>query len=59
MLGDAPIRAAVRTGDTPQRERARMRRAAAAHPGHDAGVAVHPAQLASPAGAMLRTVQHA
>jgi len=26
MLGDAPIRAAVRTGDTPQSERARMRR---------------------------------
>ena len=26
MLGDVPIRAAVRTGDTPQSERARMRR---------------------------------
>jgi ATP-dependent Lhr-like helicase len=26
MLGEAPIRAAVRTGDTPQSERARMRR---------------------------------
>lgn len=26
MLGDAPIRAVVRTGDTPQSERARMRR---------------------------------
>jgi len=26
MLGDVPIRAAVRTGDTPQTERARMRR---------------------------------
>jgi ATP-dependent Lhr-like helicase len=26
MLGDAPIRASVRTGDTPQSERARMRR---------------------------------
>jgi ATP-dependent Lhr-like helicase len=26
MLGDAPVRAAVRTGDTPQSERARMRR---------------------------------
>ena len=37
------IRAAVRTGDTPQSERARMREAPAAHPRHDAGVALPPA----------------
>ncbi len=57
MLGDAPIRAAVRTGDTPQSERARMRRHAAAHPRHDAGVALHPAHGTSRAANMLRTVR--
>jgi ATP-dependent Lhr-like helicase len=41
MLGEAPIRAAVRTGDTPERARACRH---PAHPRHDAGVAVHPAQ---------------
>jgi ATP-dependent Lhr-like helicase len=40
-----PIRTAVRTGDTPQSERARACASAAAHPGHDARVAVRAARL--------------
>ena len=39
----APIRTALRTGDTPQAERQQMTKEPAAHPGDDAGVAVHPA----------------
>ena len=37
----APIRTAVRTGDTPAYERQQMGKAAAAHPGDDARVALH------------------
>ena len=44
-LADVPIRAAVRTGDTPQGERARMRRTARPHRGDHAGVPVHPAHI--------------
>ena len=42
-LPDVAIRTLVRTGDTPQAERAEHAQAPAAHPGHDAGVALHPA----------------
>ena len=45
---------AVRTGDTPPSERAADAPAAAAHPRHDAGVALHPAQLASAAARCWR-----
>ena len=45
-----PIRTAVRTGDTPCTERAQMLQEAAAHPGHDAGVALHSADRGEVAG---------
>ena len=41
----SPIRTFVRTGDTPQSERAQRAAQSAAHPGDDAGVALHPAGL--------------
>ena len=44
-LPDVDIRTWVRTGDTPPGERERMRRRAAAHRRHHAGVALHPARL--------------
>ena len=44
-LPDVEIRTAVRTGDTPQAERAQTAAQAAAHPGDDAGVAVRAARL--------------
>ncbi len=44
-LPDVPIRTFVRTGDTPQSERAEHATPSAAHPGDDAGVALHPAEL--------------
>ena len=39
----APIRTALRTGDTPQWERQQMTRQRAPHPGHYARIALHPA----------------
>ena len=44
-LPDVEIRTAVRTGDTPAHERQRAMRKPAAHPRHDARVAVRPARL--------------
>ena len=44
-LPDVAIRTAVRTGDTPQSERARAAQDAAAHPGHHARIAVRAARL--------------
>ena len=41
-----PDASRIRTGDTPQRERAAMLRAAAGHPDHDARVAVPDADVA-------------
>ena len=51
-LPDVAIRTVVRTGDTPSAERTAMTKQAAAHPGHDARVALHPAdQRRGPADA--------
>ncbi len=52
------VRVLVRTGDTPAGERAAMTQAAAAHPGHDARVALPAAHVARAAGAMLRDGAH-
>ena len=45
----APIRTAVRTGDTLTAERAAHDQASAARAGHHAGIAVHPAYRRAPA----------
>ena len=37
------VRVLVRTGDTTQSERASMMRRPSAHPGYNAGIALHPA----------------
>ena len=52
------IRTAVRTGDTPARERRADGAAAAARPGHHARVALHPAHRRSRAGAALARRAH-
>ena len=47
------LRVAVRTGDTPQKERAAMLRERAGHPDHDARVALPDAHLAGARAAAL------
>ena len=50
---ESKVRVAVRTGDTPQKERRELAEGAARHPDHDARVAVPDAHLAGPRDAAL------